>query len=231
MGYFGQALRQVFRSGYHWNDLWADVMAGFTVAMLAVPMTMAVAVACGIDPKHGLYAAAIASPMIAILGGSRLSISGPVAELVVLTYPVIHDYGFGGLMVATWFVGMILVMMGIGKLGRVIEFIPYSVTTGFIAGTAVVIASLQLQTFFGLQLAESSPHFLERILALIQAAPTGSRGEAMVGSVTLGIMILWPKLRLPIHGHLIAMIVSSLLAYQLSRYFPSIRPCLKEHVH
>src|ERR1700730_2939772 len=126
------AIRESLSQGYHWRDLWADATAGITICILAIPMTMAVAIACGVQPEHGLYGAMIAGPLIALLGGSRLSVSGPVAELAVLMYPVVYQFGFAGLMLATWMAGLMLLIMVIAKLGLVIEFIPYPVTTGFI---------------------------------------------------------------------------------------------------
>lgn len=218
------ALRETWRQGYDLRDCMADVLAGLTVCMIAIPMTMAIAIACGVAPEHGLYGAIIAGPLIAILGGARLSITGPVAELAVLILPVVSQYGFMGLMIATWMTGLILLVMGLGKLGRVIEFIPYPVTTGFIAGTGIVISALQLKDFFGITLAEGSqPHyFLERISALVSAFPTLQLGDTLIGLLTLLFLVFWPRLKWAIPGHLVAMILSAFLAFVLKYYYPEL---------
>jgi SulP family sulfate permease len=220
------ALRETWQNGYKARDCAADVVSGLTVCMIAIPMTMAVAIACGVSPEHGLYGAIIAGPLIGVLGGARLSITGPVAELAVLILPVVSQFGLTGLMVATWMAGLMLLIMGIGKLGRVIEFIPYPVTTGFIAGTGIVISMLQIKDFFGLTLPVSAagsahpPYFLERLMLLGEAFPTLQWGDTLIGVVTLVILLLWPRLKLPLPGHLAAMILSALLAFVLKTYHP-----------
>ncbi len=215
-----KAIRETWRQGYRWSDLFADLGSGLTICIIAIPMTMAVAIACGIQPVHGLYGAIIAGPLIGLLGGSRLSVSGPVAELAVLIYPVVYQFGFGGVMLATWMAGIMLLIMGLGKLGRVIEFIPYPVTTGFIAGTGVVICVLQIKDFFGLTLLTQPKYFLDRLCGLVEAFPSIKLGDTTVGIVTLGVMMIWPRFKLPVPGHLIAMIVGSAIGVGL----PLLKP-------
>lgn len=210
-----RAVRETWQQGYHWPDFFADLGAGITVCMIAIPITMAVAIACGVQPVHGLYGAIIAGPLIAVLGGSRLSVSGPVAELAVLIYPLVYQYGFAGLMLATWMAGLMLLIMGLAKLGRIIEFIPYPVTTGFIAGTGVVICALQVKDFFGLELMTHPKYFLDRLLGLAEAFPTWKLADTTVGIVTLLTMMGWPRLKIPIPSHLIAIIVGSLMGIAL----------------
>lgn len=216
------AIRESFAQGYHWRDLWADISAGLTICILAIPMAIAVAIACGVQPEHGLYGAIIAGPIIALLGGARLSISGPVPELAVLVYPVVHQFGFGGLMLVTWIAGLLLLIMGIGKLGRIIEFIPYPVTTGFIAGTGVVILALQIKDFFGLTLDVQPKYFIERLDALFRAFPSWQVGDTAVGTITLFVLIVWSRIKTPIPGHLVAMIVASIVGKLLPLLFPEI---------
>lgn len=216
------AVRAVWRDGYTRRDLWSDIGAGLTICIIAIPMTMAVAIACGVQPEHGLYGAMIAGPLIGLLGGARLSVSGPVAELAVLIYPVVYQYGFGGLMLATWMAGLMLLIMGIAKLGRVIEFIPYPVTTGFIAGTGVVICALQIKDFFGLDLLTQPKYFLDRLLSLIEAFPSWRLGDTTVGISTLLVMMVWPRFKIPIPGHLIAMIIGSVVGFWLPVLFPDL---------
>lgn len=215
-----KAIRETWRQGYRFADFFADLGAGLTVGLIAIPMTIAVAIACGVQPVHGLYGALIAGLLIGLLGGSRLSVSGPVAELAVLIYPVVYQFGFGGAMLATWMAGVILLFMGLARLGRVIEFIPYPVTTGFIAGTGVVIFALQIKDFFGLELVTQPKYFLDRMAGLAAAFPTWKMGDTTVGIVTLGVMMVWPRLKLPVPGHLIAMIIGSLLGILLPMISP-----------
>ncbi len=215
-----RAIRETWSQGYSASDLLADLGAGIAICIIAIPMTMAVAIACGVQPVHGLYGAMIAGPLIALLGGSRLSVSGPVAELAVLIYPVVYQYGFGGMMVVTWMVGFILLFMGLAKLGRVIEFIPYPVTTGFIAGTGVVICALQIKDFFGLSLLTQPKYFLDRLIGLAEAFPSWRIGDTIVGTITLGVMAIWPRLKLPVPGHLVAMIVGSVVGASLPHISP-----------
>lgn len=216
------AIRQTFRHGYTRQDFAADLTAGITVCIIAIPMTMAVAIACGVQPEHGLYGAIIAGPIIALLGGAGLSVAGPVAELAVLIYPVVYQFGFGGLMLATWMAGLMLLIMGLGKLGRVIEFIPYPVTTGFIAGTGVVICALQIKDFFGLSLLTQPKYFIERIAALWQAFPSLEMGDTLVGIFTLLILIFWSRLKTFIPSHLAGMILGSALGFVLPILSPDL---------
>lgn len=215
------ALRQCWRQGYSFQDFFADLASGLTVCAIAVPFTMGVAIACGVPPEHGLYGAIIAGPLVAFLGGSRLSVTGPVAELAVLIYPVVYQYGFSGLMVASWMAGIMLLMMGLARLGRVIEFIPYPVTTGFIAGTGVVICSMQIKDFFGLTLQSTQPkHFIERIVTIVQAFPSWQVGDALIGVATVMTILVWPKIKLRLPSYFIAMIVGSVLGILIPIAFP-----------
>lgn len=216
------AMREMWRSGYRFSDFGADLGAGFAVCMIAVPMTMAVAIACGVDPEHGLYGAIVGGPLIALLGGARLSVAGPVAELAVLSYPIVYQFGLSGLMLATWMAGIMLLIMGLAKLGRVIEFIPYPVTTGFIAGTGVVICALQIKDFFGLDLSAHPKYFIERLVGLAHAFPTLKIGDTLVGLVTLAVMVFWPRFKIRMPGHLAAMLIGSLTGLALPLVCPDL---------
>ncbi len=226
LGFFNiplaKAIRETWQQGYRFPDFFADLGAGLTLCIIAIPMTMAVAIACGVQPEHGLYGAIIAGPLIGLLGGSRLSVSGPVAELAVLIYPVVYQFGFGGLMLVTWMAGLILLIMGLAKLGRVIEFIPYPVTTGFIAGTGVVICALQIKDFFGLNLLVEPKYFVDRLLGLAQAFPSWKIGDTTIGIITLMVMMFWSRLKLRIPAHLIAMIIGSLAGMLLPLISPEL---------
>ncbi|HEV2524332.1 MAG TPA: SulP family inorganic anion transporter, partial [Gammaproteobacteria bacterium] len=143
-------------------------------------------------------------------------------ELAVLIYPVVYQFGFGGLMLVTWMAGLILLIMGLAKLGRVIEFIPYPVTTGFIAGTGVVICALQIKDFFGLDVLVQPKYFVDRLLGLAEAFPSWKIGDTTIGIITLMVMMFWPRLKLRIPAHLIAMIVGSLAGMLLPLISPEL---------
>lgn len=133
-------------------EIQSNVLAGLTVGVIALPLSMALAIASGVAPQHGLYTAIVAGIVIALTGGSKVNISGPTAAFVVVLLPIVHQYGIGGLLVSGLMAGVILVLMGVGKLGKLIEIVPYPVTIGFTAGIGVVIATFQIKDFLGLSI-------------------------------------------------------------------------------
>ena len=209
------ALRETFREGYSRRDFSGDLIAGVTVGIIAIPLAMALAIASGVKPEYGLYTAIIAGFLIALSGGSRYSISGPTAAFVVILYPVTHAFGLGGLLVATLMAGVILVALAVARLGRLIEYIPESVTLGFTSGIAIVIAVLQMRDFFGLQLSVVPESFVERILLLFAALPGLNMANTSVALLTLLVLIFWPRLKLPVPGHLPALLGGTFLAWLL----------------
>lgn len=202
-----------FQEPYTWRRFSRDMIAGVTVGIIAIPLAMALAIASGVPPQHGLYTAMIAGFVIALTGGSRYSISGPTAAFVVILYPVAQQFGLGGLLMATLMAGMILTGLALARLGRLIEYIPESVTLGFTAGIAVVIAILQVQDFFGLSLlSDREASFPHRFVQLVQELPNLDWETALVGLSTLGTLLLWKRLNLRIPGHLPALLVGTLIA-------------------
>lgn len=212
----GFALRERFREGYSRGDFLADIMAGLTVGIIALPLAMALAIASGVPPQHGLYTAIIAGALIALLGGSRLSVSGPTAAFVVLLAPISAKFGLAGLLVATMMAGVLMILMGLARFGRLIQFIPHPVTTGFTAGIATVIAMLQLKDFFGLSMSGTPEHFADRIGALYHAAPTMQWEEFAVGLSSLAAFIMWGRRRSRIPAPLIASVTGIVAALFLS---------------
>src|SRR6202142_1625490 len=136
------ALRAVWREGYTRGDLRADLLAGLVVGIVALPLSMALAIAVGVAPQYGLYTAIVAGFLVALLGGSKYQVTGPTAAFVVILAPIVAKHGLEGLLTAGLMAGVILIVMGVARLGRLIEFIPHPVTTGFTAGIATVIATL-----------------------------------------------------------------------------------------
>jgi sulfate permease, SulP family len=213
----GAALRNALALGYGARDFRADAMAGLVVGVVALPLSMALAIASGVPPQYGLYTAIVAGAIIAVLGGSPVNVSGPTAAFVVLLAPIAASHGLAGLVLATLVAGLILVLMGVFGLGRLIMFIPHPVTTGFTAGIAVVIATLQLKDFFGLTVPAPGEHYWERVVALVRAAPTVHLPDVIVGSVTLAILFLWPRITRRIPGPLVAVAAGAVLAFVLAK--------------
>lgn len=214
------ALRDVLASRYTAADLRADVLAGVVVGIVALPLSMALAIASGVPPQHGLYTAIVAGGLIAVLGGSRMQVSGPTAAFVVLLAPVSVKFGIGGLMLASMMAGAILVMLGLARMGRLIQYIPHPVTTGFTAGIAVVIATLQMKDFLGLTVEHMPDHYIERVEALAHALPTARWQDVAIGVFTLVVLIYWPKVTTRVPAPLVALLSASLLALGLGLVVP-----------
>src|SRR5258707_2513329 len=182
-------MRSAFADGYGARDLRADVLAGLVVGVVALPLSMALAIAVGVPPQHGLYTAIVAGLVVPLLGGSRFQVTGPTAAFVVILAPVVSRFGIGGLLLAGVMAGAILVAMGLFRLGRLIQFIPHPVTTGFTAGIGTVIGVLQLKDLLGLVPTRSPDHFAERVWSFIQARQTVAVPEVAIGALTLAMLI------------------------------------------
>jgi sulfate permease, SulP family len=212
------ALRAAFAGGYRGADLRADLVAGLVVGIVALPLSMALAVACGVPPQHGLYTAVVAGAVAALAGGSAVQVSGPTAAFVVVLTPISATYGLGGLLVATTMAGVLLVAMGLGRFGRLLQFVPYPVTAGFTAGIAVVIATLQVKDFLGLPLAASPPELAGRLAAIAAALPEARWPDAAVGALTLVFLLAWPRLVRRVPAPLVALVAGALAAAALSAF-------------
>src|SRR3989344_518952 len=163
------ALKEKLKEGYSLSDFKSDLMSGIVVAMVAIPLGMALAIASGVAPQYGLYTVIIGGGVVALLGGSRFQVTGPTAAFVVILAPIAQKFGFPGLLVAGMIAGFMLMLMGLARMGRLIQFIPYPVTTGFTSGIAIVIATLQVKDFFGLHVDEMPERYLEKVLVLFRA--------------------------------------------------------------
>jgi sulfate permease, SulP family len=210
------ALIESIREDRSLRNIQANVLAGITVGVIALPLSMALAIAIDVDPQYGLYTAIVAGIVIALTGGSRVNISGPTAAFVVVLLPIVHHFGLGGLLVAGTMAGVILVLMGMARLGGLIEIVPYPVVIGFTAGIGVVIATLQIKDFLGLSGVTSAGDYFAKVQNIVIALPSMHWQEALIGSVTLAVLILWPRLKSRIPGHLVALLLGALLAWVLS---------------
>ena len=188
-----------------------DVISGIIVAIIALPLSIALAIASGVGPEQGLYTAIIAGFFIAVFGGSRVQIGGPTAAFVVIIYGIVASYGTDGLIVATILAGIILVIMGICHFGTLIKYIPYTITTGFTCGIAVTLFVGQLKDFFGYSLESVPSDFLPKVAALIKNVSLINPKAALVGLLAVIIMLVWPKITDKIPGSLVAIIITTVL--------------------
>ncbi|HEY8231289.1 MAG TPA: C4-dicarboxylic acid transporter DauA [Vicinamibacteria bacterium] len=214
------ALRDVLAEGYSAAMLRADLLAGAVVGIVALPLSMALAIASGVPPMHGLYTAIVAGGATALVGGSRFQVSGPTAAFVVVLSPIAHRFGVGGLALATLMAGLMLFAMGVLRMGRLIEFVPYPVTTGFTAGIAVVIATLQFVDLLGLSVREMPEHFVERVQAIAQALPTARASDLSIGLVTLVVLAGWPRVTRRIPAPLVALLAGATAAAAADALLP-----------
>ena len=188
-----------------------DVISGIIVAIIALPLSIALAIASGVGPEQGLYTAIIAGFFIAVFGGSRVQIGGPTAAFVVIIYGIVASYGTDGLIVATILAGIILVIMGICHFGTLIKYIPYTITTGFTCGIAVTLFVGQLKDFFGYSLENVPSDFLPKVAAIVKNVSLINPKAALVGLLAVIIMLVWPKITDKIPGSLVAIIITTVL--------------------
>jgi sulfate permease, SulP family len=220
----GAALRASL-IGYRAADLRRDLLAGVVVGIVALPLSMALAIAAGAPPQHGLYTAIVAGFVVAALGGSRTQVTGPTAAFIVILAPIQTRFGLGGLFVAGLMAGLMLMAMGALRLGKLIEYIPYPVTTGFTAGIGTVIAALQLKDFFGLRNdpAVAHPiagdHFFERLGWMWQMRHTARASELLIGSLTLVLLVFLPRWIKRVPAPLVALPFAAVLAIGLHQEF------------
>ncbi|MBQ3182510.1 MAG: STAS domain-containing protein [Clostridia bacterium] len=198
---------------YSGSQLTKDIIAGVIVAIIALPLSIALALASGVEPACGVYTAIFAGFIVSFLGGSRVQIAGPTAAFATIVAGVVATQGMDGLIIATILAGIMLVLMGVFKLGGLIKYIPYTITTGFTAGIAVTILVGQIKDFLGLQYAEGVKPIetLEKIEANIHAMGTFSWQALLVGVVCLAILIVYPKIEKRVPPSLIAVIVGVLM--------------------
>ena len=199
--------------GYTGKQFVTDLISGIIVAIIALPLSIAIALASGVGPQEGLYTAIVAGFIISFLGGSRVQIAGPTAAFATIVAGIVATKGMEGLALATIFAGILLILMGVFKLGSLIKFIPYTITTGFTAGIAVTIAIGQVKDFLGLTYPAGTTTIetVDKVKAIVSNIGTLNIWALVVGLVCLAIQIVWPKINQKIPGSLIAVIVGILM--------------------
>ncbi len=201
--------------GYTRAQAVADVTAGVIVGIVALPLAIAFAIASGVTPDRGLWTAIIAGFLISVFGGSRVQIGGPTGAFVVIVYGIVQKYGVDGLAVATFMAGVLLVLLGIARLGTAIKFIPIPVVTGFTSGIAVIIFSSQVKDFLGLGMGNVPPEFLDKWGAYAASIGTVNTSAVLVASVALAIVVLWPRVNHRIPGPFVALVATTVMAQLL----------------
>ncbi|MDN5097873.1 C4-dicarboxylic acid transporter DauA [Aliarcobacter butzleri] len=196
-----------------------NILSGLTVGIIALPLSMALAIATGVPPELGLYTAIIAGIFAALFGSSKINISGPTAAFIVILIPIVQEFGITGLLLCGLLSGIILVLIGVLKLGTLIELIPYPVTVGFTSGIAVVIATFQIKDFFGLTIPNFEGSYLDKIYLIFNSFHTFNIYEFFIGALTLSLLIFWQKTKSKIPSALIALTITTIVVAFLNIYF------------
>ncbi len=211
---FTPKLVTVLREGYGFDAFKADLISGLTVAIIALPLSMAIAIASGVPPERGLYTAIVGGFLVSLLGGSRFQIGGPAGAFIVLVFATVQTQGVEGLLLATFLSGIFLLAVGFLRLGTFIKYVPYPVTVGFTSGIAVIILASQLKDLFGLTLAGAEPGpFIPKIEALAKAAPTFNLAALLVAAGSIAIIVGLRRFRPGWPGFLIAVVCATLAAW------------------
>lgn len=196
---------------YNKEQFVKDIIAGLIVAIIALPLSIALAISSGVSPEQGLYTAIIAGFFISLLGGSRVQIGGPSATFMVVVYSVVAAHGTEGLLITTILAGIILILFGLFKLGSVIKYIPYPITVGFTSGIALTIFSSQIKDFFGMNLGAVPTGFIDKWKLYFASFDQIQWMPFMIGAIALAILIIWPKINKKIPASLISIIVTTAL--------------------
>lgn len=200
-----------YLQGYNRRSLTKDIIAGIIVGIIAIPLSVALAIASGASPSAGLYTAILAGFTAAMLGGSAMQVTGPTGAFVIIVYGIIAKFGMDGLITATLLAGIILLAMGLLKLGSVIRYVPFPITVGFTAGIALTILAGQLNDFFGFGLTKMPSEFVEKMIVYAESINQVSWPNLAVGLLALAIIVFWPKINRVIPGSLVAIVVTTVL--------------------
>ena len=216
---FQPKLFELFKKGnYNKQTFTADVIAGVIVGIIALPLAIAFGIASGVSPQQGLITAVVAGFLVSFFGGSHFLIGGPTGAFIVIVYGIVAQYGISGLIIATVLAGVMLVLMGIFKLGSIIKFIPYPIVVGFTSGIAVVIFSTQVKDFLGLQIADLPSEFIPQWSAYFSHIATFRLHEFLLSLGCLLVIIFWPKVTKKVPGSLIAIIIGTAASILLAKF-------------
>lgn len=194
---------------YSWPQFRKDAMAGLIVGIVALPLAIAFAIASGVSPEKGLYTAIIGGFIIAVMGGSRVQIGGPTGAFIVIVYGIVQLHGIDGLIIATFMAGVMLVIMGIARLGSVIKFIPHPLITGFTSGIGILIFSSQIKDFLGLEMGTVPADFMHQWNSYFENFGSINYYAVGIALATAVIILLWPKLTHKVPGSLMAIVLTT----------------------
>lgn len=197
--------------GYSKSQLVKDLTAGVIVAIIALPLSIALALASGVTPEQGLYTAIVAGFVISFLGGSRVQIAGPTAAFATIVAGIVAKNGFSGLVLATMIAGVLLILMGVFKLGSLIKYIPYTITTGFTTGIAITLVIGQIKDFLGLTFVNSPIETPEKVEEIVHQFHTFNFEALIIGAVSLAVLIIFPKFIKKIPPSIFAIVISAAL--------------------
>jgi SulP family sulfate permease len=198
---------------YNFDTLRADIIAGITVAIVALPLSMALAIASGASPEKGLVTAVVAGFFISFLGGTRLQIGGPTGAFIIIVFDVIAEHGYDGLLLATLMAGIILIISGYAKLGKIIEHVPHCVLTGFTTGLSIILISSQIKDFFGLSIEQVPSHFIEKWNVYFSHFASINFFAVTIAVASILIILIQRKFFTKLPGFLIVVIISSIVIY------------------
>lgn len=216
---FQPKLFELFKKGnYNKQTFTADLIAGVIVGIIALPLAIAFGIASGVSPQQGLITAVVAGFLVSFFGGSHFLIGGPTGAFIVIVYGIVAQYGISGLIIATVIAGVILVLMGIFKLGSIIKFIPYPIVVGFTSGIAVVIFSTQVKDFLGLTIENLPSEFIPQWSAYFSHIATFRLHEFLLSLGCLLVIIFWPKVTNKVPGSLIAIILGTAASILLTKF-------------
>ena len=216
---FQPKLFELFKKGnYNKQTFTADLIAGVIVGIIALPLAIAFGIASGVSPQQGLITAVVAGFLVSFFGGSHFLIGGPTGAFIVIVYGIVAQYGISGLIIATVLAGVMLVLMGIFKLGSIIKFIPYPIVVGFTSGIAVVIFSTQVKDFLGLQIADLPSEFIPQWSAYFSHIATFRLHEFLLSLGCLLVIIFWPRVTKKVPGSLIAIIIGTAASILLAKF-------------
>ncbi len=216
---FQPKVLELFKKGNYNKELFTqDLIAGIIVGIVALPLAIAFGIASGVTPQQGLITAVVAGFLVSLLGGSHFLIGGPTGAFIVIVYGIVAEYGISGLIIATVLAGIMLVLMGVFKLGNIIKFIPYPIVVGFTSGIAVTIFSTQIKDFFGLTIDKVPSEFVPQWGSYFSHFGTINIYETLLSLFCLLIIIFWPKVSRKIPGSLIAIIAGTCAALAITNF-------------
>jgi len=213
---FEPKLLAVLREGYSRQTLLADVSSGVLVGIVALPLAIAFAIASGVKPEQGLYTAVIAGFVVSAFGGSRVQIAGPTGAFIVIVYGIVQSYGYDGLVIATLIAGVLMIIMGLARLGTLLKFVPYPLVVGFTSGIAVIIFTSQVNDFLGLGIENLPADFAEKWVEYAQHLPSADATSLAVGLGSLLMIVASQRVSPRIPGSLIALLLATAIVQQFN---------------